>query len=127
LLRQGSTEEETSKLKMEAKTRRTPQPKVPTLHVLVQFLSVDRPLSAFDIRASLGPVLSKGTIYPMLARLERQGWLSGEQVAGLRLPKRVYRLTRTGHREARALARQHARMAGGRWIIGDAGTPTAGT
>lgn len=119
-------EEETSKVKVGAKTRRTPRPKAPTLHVLVEFLSAHRPLSAFDIRASLGPRLSKGTIYPMLARLEQQGWLSGEQVAGLRAPKRVYRLTRTGAREARTLARQHARMAGGQWIIDDAGSIRAG-
>lgn len=110
-------EEEISKLTVGPKTTRTPQPKAPTLHVLVQFLSADRPLSAFDIRASIGATLSKGTIYPMLARLEQKGWLSGEQVAGLRAPKRVYRLTRTGIREVRALARQHGRMAGGQWII----------
>ena len=89
-------EEEMSKLTVGAKTTRTRTVKAPTLHVLVQFLSADRPLSAFDIRASLGPALSKGTIYPMLARLEQKGWLSGQQVAGLRVPKRVYQLTRIG-------------------------------
>ena len=104
-------------MKVGFKTTRTRQAKAPTILVLVQFLGAHRPLSAFDIRASLGVVLSNGTLYPMLQRLERNGWLRGEQVAGLRIPKRVYRLTRIGAREARALARQHARMAGGRWII----------
>jgi DNA-binding PadR family transcriptional regulator len=106
-------------MKLGSKTRRTPRPKAPTLRVLVQFLGADRPLSVFDIRSTRSRPLSKGTLYPMLARLEQRGWLSAKQVAGRRTPKRVYRLTRTGLREARALARQHARMAGGRWIIDD--------
>jgi DNA-binding PadR family transcriptional regulator len=89
-------------------------------------LGADRPLSALDIRSSFGRAPSKGTLYPMLARLEKQGWLCAKQVAGFRVPKRVYRLTRTGLREARALARQHARMAGGRWIIDTASKAACG-
>src|SRR6266702_721694 len=48
--------------------------------------------------------LPEGTLYPALHRLERAGLLSSRwsEVNGRR--RRVYQLTRTGHR---ALARQH--------------------
>lgn len=51
--------------------------------------------------------LPSGTIYPMLARLERQGWLESEtedidaSTAGRR-PRRYYRLTGAGARVAQS-------------------------
>jgi PadR family transcriptional regulator, regulatory protein PadR len=51
--------------------------------------------------------LASGTIYPMLARLEREGWVESEQedvdasVVGRR-PRRYYRLTGEGARVAEA-------------------------
>ena len=47
---------------------------------------------------------SEGMLYPVLHRLERDGWITArvERTDGGR-PRRYYRLTRSGHRE---LARQ---------------------
>jgi PadR family transcriptional regulator PadR len=51
--------------------------------------------------------LPSGTIYPMLARLEREGWVESERenidasVAGRR-PRRYYRLTGAGMRVAQS-------------------------
>jgi hypothetical protein len=78
---------ETSKLKGEAKTTRTRQVKSPTLRVLAQFSGgAARPAQRLWHSLIAQPALSKGTIYPMLARLERKGWLRGEEIAGLRMP-----------------------------------------
>lgn len=51
--------------------------------------------------------LPSGTIYPMLARLEREGWVESEREnidasAAGRRPRRYYRLTGAGVRVARA-------------------------
>jgi PadR family transcriptional regulator, regulatory protein PadR len=51
--------------------------------------------------------LPSGTIYPVLARLEREGWVESEQedvdasIVG-RPPRRYYRLTGDGERVAKA-------------------------
>lgn len=51
--------------------------------------------------------LASGTIYPILARLEREGWVTSEvedidpKVAGRR-PRRYYMLTQVGERNARS-------------------------
>jgi DNA-binding PadR family transcriptional regulator len=116
-------------VKVGDKTARTPRPKASTVLVLIQFLSADRGLTGFDILAALDRRLSCGTIYPMLRRLERDGWITGEWVNGLRDRKRLYRLTRLGYREARTIMRQCAVMRGGQWVIdapGKAGADRAG-
>jgi hypothetical protein len=105
-------------VKVGDKTARTPRPKASTVLVLIQFLSADRGLTGFDILAAAGRRLSCGTVYPMLRRLEQDGWITGEWVRGLRDRKRPYRLTRLGYREARAIMRQCATMRGGRWVMG---------
>jgi len=50
--------------------------------------------------------LRSGSLYPILGRLEQSGWITGnwEQVAEHegRPPRRYYRLTGLGEREARA-------------------------
>ena len=57
------------------------------------------PKYGFELMESLG--ISSGTLYPILARLEREGWIEGcredidPSVAG-RPPRRNYRLTGEG-------------------------------
>ena len=56
-----------------------------------------------------------GTLYPILIRLERNGWLESawetidEKAAG-RPARRYYRLTETGLRDARAQVRDEDRL-----------------
>jgi PadR family transcriptional regulator len=58
-----------------------------------------KPRYGFELVESLG--ISSGTLYPILARLERQGWIEGRRedidpsVAG-RPPRRNYPLTGEG-------------------------------
>ncbi|MGH8900566.1 MAG: PadR family transcriptional regulator [Egibacteraceae bacterium] len=49
--------------------------------------------------------LQRGTLYPMLARLEERGWVTSEwevidPVVEGRRPRRYYTLTEEGHRQA---------------------------
>jgi DNA-binding PadR family transcriptional regulator len=76
------------------------------LAVLAVFLEdAARPRYGLDIATILG--FKSGTLYPILARLERAGWLVSEReavdprIAG-RAPKRYYRLTGIGAELGRA-------------------------
>jgi PadR family transcriptional regulator len=66
---------------------------------------VTEPHYGLEIAKAAG--LPSGTIYPVLARLEREGWVESERenvdasVAG-RPPRRYYRLTGDGERVAKA-------------------------
>lgn len=68
--------------------------------------------------------IKSGTLYPLLIRLEAQGYLAAEwqqPVAGGRPPRHAYRLTAAGQRLARAEAAapdQAALVAG--WRAGEA-------
>ena len=76
-----------------------------TLRVLKVFLEGPKEgLAGSDIWKALG--LFAGTIYPMLLRLERAGWLKGEweelPASELGRPrKRIYQLTPHGYNKAR--------------------------
>lgn len=78
----------------------------PTLKVLGQFMS--RPIDAIsgsEITRATG--LASGTLYPILFRLERLGWLESEweEVAPSEVKRprrRLYRMTATGESSARA-------------------------
>jgi PadR family transcriptional regulator, regulatory protein PadR len=85
-----------------------------TLQVLRTFF--DDPTAAqygAELMASSG--LKAGTLYPILNRLELDGWILGrwedidEAVAGRRR-RRYYRLTGAGERQARALLTQYATL-----------------
>lgn len=52
--------------------------------------------------AEHGHVLSPGTLYPMLARMERRGWLSSEERRASK-ERRNYRITPSGRRVLRRL------------------------
>jgi PadR family transcriptional regulator, regulatory protein PadR len=74
--------------------------------ILAVFLEdVTRPQYGLDLAKAAG--LPTGTIYPTLARFEREGWLTSRQedvdpkVAGRR-PRRYYLLTGEGQRVARS-------------------------
>ena len=79
---------------------------MPTLAILAALLvDVDQPHYGLELAKVAG--LPSGTIYPALARLERERWVESERetidpaVAGRR-PRRYYRLTGEGERIARA-------------------------
>jgi PadR family transcriptional regulator, regulatory protein PadR len=83
-----------------------PKPTVETLRVLALLLKEPgTPRYGLDLANDAG--LKSGTIYPLLARLERAGWLTSDfedidpSVAGRR-PRRYYRLTGSGEVAARA-------------------------
>lgn len=86
------------------------------LAVLLEDIS--KPHYGLEMAKAAG--LPSGTIYPMLARLEREGWVKSEKenidpaVAGRR-PRRYYRLTGAGEQVARtqiASTMKHLRPAG---------------
>lgn len=61
----------------------------------------------YDLVRATG--VRSGTLYPMLIRLEAQGWLEAEWQAPTepgRPPRHAYRLTAEGARVAAALARE---------------------
>ena len=60
------------------------------------------------------PALNAGQIYSTLARLERDGLVVGESVAGDSRRKRVYELTEPGGRRWRAGSRRRCRERGSR-------------
>jgi PadR family transcriptional regulator, regulatory protein PadR len=92
-----------------------------TLKVLEAFL--ERPLEArhgFDL---LGPTgLRSGTLYPILIRLQRLGWLASHWEEGERRGprRRLYLLTAEGEPAARKLV---AERAGGQRFMNPAGAP----
>ena len=81
------------------------------MRVLAAFLS--EPSDAqygLDIAERLS--IKSGTLYPILGRLERAGWLTSELEDGdpkvlARPRRRLYRLTGLGEESARAGLRQH--------------------
>jgi PadR family transcriptional regulator, regulatory protein PadR len=74
-----------------------------TVRVLGKFLEVGRPLSGADLINSLG--LFSGTLYPILQRMENEGWLVGTweddppTVLG-RPNRKYYKLTGVGQTQA---------------------------
>src|SRR5882724_11282124 len=89
-------------------TRNTiPQLRRGVLEYCVLSLLRDEELYGFDLVRRLadvdGMVTSEGTIYPLLSRLRREGWVSttwAESEAGP--PRRYYALTPAGRRALRA-------------------------
>jgi PadR family transcriptional regulator, regulatory protein PadR len=83
-----------------------PKMSVQTQAILAALLQdVTRPQYGLEMAKAAG--LPSGTIYPLLARLEREGWVESEpedidaSSVG-RPPRRYYRLTGEGARVARA-------------------------
>ena len=77
-----------------------------------------------DVSRRLG--LPTGSIYPILARLERAGWASSDweevdPVATGRRPRRYYRLTGAGAEQARRVLEQTVRSITPRWGLGGHG------
>lgn len=92
------------------------QPKLTPQTVLVLETLMDaNSLAGADIGKATK--LKSGTLYPLLLRLERAGWLSSEWEAGdpreLGRPRRrFYRVTGVGAAHAREAARDHASLYG---------------
>jgi len=88
-----------------------PQITLPTLRLIVAML--DQPIGAwYGLELAKAATLKTGTIYPLLARLERAGWLESEwehvdpSVVG-RPRRRLYRLTPHGARAAADATNEH--------------------
>jgi DNA-binding PadR family transcriptional regulator len=86
--------------------KQTPQLTAPTLKVLGELLAAPPDgIAGADLSKTTG--IPSGTLYPILFRMERAGWLSSEweqidpSEAG-RPRKRFYRLTPHGSSETRA-------------------------
>jgi DNA-binding PadR family transcriptional regulator len=96
---------------------RNPRMTLTTLLVLRELLAEPgREVYGLQVRAATG--ICSGTLYPILGRLEEKGWTTSrwEDIyppAEGRPPRRYYRLTELGDREARAaLARWGQRLNG---------------
>lgn len=79
------------------------------LEYCVLSLLVDEELYGFDLVRRLaevdGMVTSEGTIYPLLSRLRREGWVSTKWVeSDAGPPRRYYTLTDSGRRALAAFA-----------------------
>lgn len=61
---------------------------------------------------SHGYELSPGTLYPLLNRLERHGWLTVTRTGGGRRDRKDYRLTPVGRRVLRVLRQQITELYG---------------
>lgn len=76
-------------------------------HAILAALLEDVTKPHYGLEMAKASGLPSGTIYPILARLEREGWVESEienvdaKVAGRR-PRRYYRLTGAGEQIARA-------------------------
>lgn len=81
-----------------------------TWRVVCTFLAPDvRDLSGADIARETG--LASGSLYPILNRLEKAGWLASKWEVGdpalLKRPRRrLYRITAVGVQRSREAARQ---------------------
>ena len=87
-----------------------------TLHTLaVLGVLAEAPLNEhYGLEICRAAGLPGGTIYPILARLEKAGWLTSaweeiDPVAEGRRPRRYYRLTRSGAERAQEARQQAAR------------------
>jgi PadR family transcriptional regulator PadR len=85
------------------------------LEYCVLSLLADEQLYGFDLVRRLadvdGMVTSEGTIYPLLSRLRREGWVSttwAESETGP--PRRYYALTPAGRRALRAFTEEWRRF-----------------
>ena len=83
----------------------------PTVEVLQLLMDAGEPLWGLRIMESLGR--PSGTVYPILERLERQGWVRSEWAAGDAGPhgerqRRLYELTSEGRPAASELLRARA-------------------
>jgi DNA-binding PadR family transcriptional regulator len=77
-----------------------------------------------DVSRRVG--LPTGSIYPILARLERSGWASShweeiDPIAEGRRPRRYYRLTGAGAEQARGVLEQTVRSITPRWGVAGPG------
>ncbi len=93
---------------------RTRSPSLATQQVLAALLE-DPATELYGLEVSERAHLKTGTIYPILARLEQSGWLSSrwediDPSREGRRPRRYYRLTGLGQREARQVLAETAQL-----------------
>jgi len=102
-----------------------PRMTLQTQRVLAAML--ENPLGQhYGLELSRRLVLPTGSIYPILARLERAGWVSSrweeiDPVATGRRPRRYYHLTGTGAEQARRELDQTVRSITPRWGVAGSG------
>ena len=79
-----------------------------TLELILLRLLATRPTYGYDLVRRLaadgGPTIKEGTVYPVLYRLEDDGWIAPEWQAPRRgVPRKIYHLTDAGHDRLRTL------------------------
>ncbi len=58
-----------------------------------------------EIEAFMNMTVSEGTIYPLLNRLKREGWVTSEWVEmGTGIPRKYYKITKSGNAMRQAMA-----------------------
>lgn len=79
-----------------------------SIEVLVLSLLADNPLHGYAIQQQLKHALNQflpvGSLYPLLHRLEAEGWIATAQTTHLGRPRKVYQLTETGKAHLRRSA-----------------------
>lgn len=99
-----------------------PRPTLPLARVLDVLMAVPGH-AHYGLEIAREAGLSSGTTYPILARLERDGWLTSawEQIDPVvegRRPRRYYRLTGLGERSASAILQEFGAIGHGRRHVG---------
>jgi PadR family transcriptional regulator PadR len=93
---------------------------ISTMLILELLTRADPDDPPWGYRLCEGAGLGSGTVYPILERLERAGWIEGRWETGTpvdRPRRRLYRITTTGREQyASALARRGS--AAPRWLPG---------
>lgn len=84
--------------------KRAPRLTQPSLRILKLFIDDPSPRAGSDVMGALG--LASGTLYPIVARFVKCGWLTGKWEAGPpqrlgRPRRRYYTLTQAGRQGAR--------------------------
>ncbi|HEX2906613.1 MAG TPA: helix-turn-helix transcriptional regulator [Phototrophicaceae bacterium] len=87
------TDEQISQLRLELRRG------IVVLAVLSQMDTARYGYSLIQRLAELGLDIEEGTLYPLLRRLEKQGWLASEWEVGEARPRKYYRISAAG-REA---------------------------
>lgn len=75
--------------------------------VLAVLARLRQPQYGYSLKQALvdgGMPIEEGTLYPLLRRLEAQGWLASEWDTAHGAPRRYYRLSEEGERALAALA-----------------------
>lgn len=109
----------------------SPRRTLPLAHVLSALFAEPRK-AHYGLEIARAAGLSSGTTYPILARLEREGWVASywediDPVVEGRRPRRYYRLTGAGEHAASEILEEVGEIANRQRASGSRGSPELGT